>query len=59
MSLVDLTFIYLYFFLFLFFFLFFLGGGVNVAFNTVQVISQQVVLWAEVTSTYSCQSSVL
>ena len=27
--------------------------GFNIAFNTVQVISQPVVLWAEETSTYS------
>ena len=34
--------------------------GVYVAFNTVQVISRQVVLWAEETSTYSwCQGFVL
>ena len=34
--------------------------GFYVAFNTVQVISRRVVLWAEETSTYSwCQGSVL
>ena len=57
--------LYIYFFIYLFIYLSIYVDFYD-AFNTVQVISQQVVLWAEETSTYSwsrfgtvyCQSLV-